>query len=279
MEIRRITPRAGAEISDIDLRDPASRSDVERIRQAIVDAGVAVFRDQTLTPEQLIAFSRWFGDLENYGATIGEFLMPDYPDIVVISNIMRDGKPIGARNAGQFWHTDRSYVPRPAWGSVLYARTIPRAADGSPLGETLYANMLSVWDALPESDRQLLAGRQAWHEYVYRFTSRAAHERLPGVTHDIALRHPISGRTALYLNKGFTHRILGLPEEESQALLERLHQFSIDPRFLYTHRWNEGDVVIWDNFSTQHFAVNNYTPEQPRLLWRTTISALPEHSI
>jgi len=242
------------------------------IKQALTDRGVVVFRGQDLAPAEFVAFSRSLGELEAYGSTVGEFLMPDHPEIIIISNVVENGRQIGVRDAGQFWHTDRSYVSRPGWASSLYAREVPRAPDGASLGQTMYANMIAACAALDPAERSRLQSLKGWHEYVYRFTTRKAHQRLPGVEQPVILKHPLSGKPSLYVNEGFTHRIAGLPEDQSKALLDQLFAHATRPEFIYTHCWDEGDVVLWDNYSVQHRAVSNYTPEQRRLLWRTTIS-------
>ena len=203
--------------------------------------------------------------------TTREFLMPGHPEITLVSNVIEGGKQIGAKEAGQFWHTDRSWISCPAWSSMLYAREVPRAEDGSPLGETLFANTIAACEALGSEERQYLETLTGWHQYVYRFTYREEHERVPGVEQPVIVEHPVSGKKSLYVNAGFTHKILGLSKTKSDALLARLFTHVAREEFVHTHRWNEGDVVLWDNFSVQHKAIGNYSDAQRRLLWRTTV--------
>lgn len=278
MKISFFPSAAGAEISGIDLRRGATPEEVARIREAVTDRGMVVFRDQELTPEQFAAFGRSFGKLEDVSATTREFLMPGHPDLTLVSNVVENGKQIGAKEAGQFWHTDRSWIARPCWSSMLHAREVPRAEDGSPLGETLFANMIAACAALDPKEREWLETLTGWHQYVYRFTKREEHEKVPGVEQPVIISHPVSGKKSLYVNAGFTHRIVGMAEAESRALLDRLFAHAARDEFVHTHRWNEGDVVMWDNFSVQHRAIGNYSDEQRRLLWRTTIEGHWDHA-
>jgi len=270
MKIKRLSSSVGAEVQGIDLRAPLSQSDFAAIRQAFFDAGVLILREQNLDEAGFLGFARRFGEIESYASTLAQYLKPDHPDIIVLSNIVKDGKPVGVQDAGQYWHTDRSYVERPAWLSVLYARQIPHDEAGRPLGDTMFASAVAALAALPEDERRRLASMSAWHEYIYRF-SKPADQPLRGVAHPIVLRHPVTGASCLYVNAGFTQRVLDVSEAESKALLERLYDHVAREEFVYRHQWREGDVLLWDNYSTQHRAVGDYGPHQHRLMWRTTV--------
>lgn len=271
MKIEYYPSAAGAEISQIDLGRGLQPDEVETIRNTVTDRGMVVFRGQQITPDQFVAVGRSFGVLEDVSATTREFLMPDHPELTLVSNVMENGKQIGAKEAGQFWHTDRSWIARPCWASMLHAREVPRDAAGAALGETMFANMIAACAALEPKDREYLETLTGWHQYIYRFTKREEHEKVPGVEQPVIIGHPISRKKSLYVNAGFTHRIVGMPEAESQALLDRLFAHAAREEFVHTHRWNEGDVVMWDNFSVQHRAIGNYTDAQRRLMWRTTV--------
>jgi taurine dioxygenase len=156
---------------------------------------------------------------------------------------------------------------------MLHAIEVPRDATGGPLGDTLFASMTAAAAALSETERQKLVRLSAWHQYVYRFTT--ADQPLPGVAHPILLRHPLTAAECLYVNSGFTHRILGVAKARGAVLLNQLYAHARRDEFIYRHRWEVGDIVIWDNYSTQHCAVADYGPAQRRHMWRTTIQGFP----
>ncbi len=217
--------------------------------------------------------ARNFGDIEIYDSTLSQYLLPAHPEIIVLSNIEKDGKPIGVVDAGTYWHTDRSYVDQA--GLVV----LPVCTRGSacrrrtPLGDTEFANMTAAYQALSPAEQERLGKLSAWHEYVFRFSEKNA--SMPGVSHPIVLKHPLTRAPCLYVNKGFTHRILELPDEEGSALLEKLFEHARREEFVYRHRWQVGDLLMWDNYGTQHRATGGYALPQRRHMWRTTIQGFP----
>ena len=271
MNINPLTEHLGSEITGADLASGLAQH-VDALRATFIDRGVLVLRDQHLSEEQFARLGRSLGPIEPYESTVRQFLMPDHPDILVLSNMVKDGKPVGIRDAGQYWHTDRSYVKEPAWSSVLHAIRLPVDAEGVTRGNTQFASTVAAFAALPEPMRNRLRGLQAVHRYIYRYT-KAPQDRLPDVTHPIVLRHPYNGRECLYVNKGFTAGIVGMAQAEADELLEQLYAHLAQPQFVYTHRWRLGDVVMWDNFATQHNAIADYELPLERLMWRTTIRA------
>lgn len=273
MKIRQLTKAIGAEVEGLDLRLPIAPPDFAKIRQAFTDHGVLIVRGQDLDADQFIRFARCFGPDESYGSTLSEFLLPGHPEIISLSNIVENGRRLGVQDAGQYWHTDRSYVQQPAWSSMLYSQKIPHDDKGEPLGDTQFASTVAALAALPPDERARLGKLQAWHEYVFRFTK--PNDSMPGVAHPMVLRHPLSGAECLYVNAGFTRRVIGLPPDESKALLERLYAHTARDQFVYRHKWRVGDVLMWDNYSTVHNAVADYGPHQHRLMWRTTIKGFP----
>jgi taurine dioxygenase len=274
MEFRPIHPALGLEATtQLDLRAPLAEHDRSALRDALSRSGVLLLRNQRLTPDEFVAFARGFGEIERYDSTIGQYLLDGRPEIIVLSNIVENGKPVGVADAGTYWHTDRSYVDRPAWSSCLYALEVPRAGDGSPLGDTEFASMIAAYRALPAEERAQLDRLYAWHEYVFRFSEK--NDSMPGVRQPVVLRHPLSGEKCLYVNAGFTHRILDVPDDEGKALLEHLFEHAKRADFVYRHRWQEGDVLLWDNYSMQHRATGGYALPQRRLMWRTTIQGFP----
>lgn len=269
MQVIPTSAALGAEVKDIDLRRPLGDAERAALRKALLDHGVVFLRGQQVDENGFVDFARAFGEIEMYDSTLKQYLLPNRPEIIVLSNIEKDGKPIGVVDAGTYWHTDRSYVARPAWSSCLYAIEVPHADDGTPLGDTEFASMTAAYRALPEHERDRLRRLSAWHEYVFRFSAK--NESMPGIQHPIVIEHPVTREPCLYVNEGFTHRILDLPEEEGKALLQRLYEHARSPSFIYRHRWKVGDLLLWDNYSTQHRATGGYQLPQRRHMWRTTI--------
>ncbi|MGD9943809.1 MAG: TauD/TfdA dioxygenase family protein [Burkholderiaceae bacterium] len=273
MEVIPMDAGLGCEVRDVDLSRPLAQQQIDALRQAFVDHGVMVVRGQQLDEAQMVAFSRYFGPEESYQSTLSQYLRPGFPQIQVLSNIVENGRPLGVRDAGQYWHTDRSYVTHPAWSSILYSLRIPRDDTGRPLGDTVFSNMVAAYHALPAERQAQLSKLSAWHEYVFRFSEK--NDSLPGLAQPIVIAHPITGKPCLYVNKGFTRHIVGMSEADSEQLLEELYAHVARDEFLYRHHWREGDVLMWDNFSTQHCAISDYGPETPRLMWRTVVKGFP----
>lgn len=273
MQLRPMGAALGVEVTGVDVRRTLSQADRKAMRDALLANGVLLVRGQQVDEHQFVEFARLFGEIERYDSHLSKHLLPHRPEIIVLSNIEKDGKPIGVVEAGMYWHTDRSYVAKPAWASCLYALEVPHADDGTPLGDTEFASMTAAYQALPAEMRERLGRLSAWHEYVFRFSER--NSSLPGLAHPVILRHPVTHTPCLYVNKGFTHRIVELPEPEGTALLEQLYEHARRPEFVYRHRWKVGDLLIWDNYSTQHNATGGYKWPQRRHMWRTTVQGFP----
>ncbi|MDB5988793.1 MAG: taurine dioxygenase [Herbaspirillum sp.] len=265
----------GAEISGLDLSKPLRDADFKRIHQAHLDHHVVVFRNQRITPLQQIDFSRRFGPLQIH--VLHQFQLPQYPEILVVSNIIENGKPIGLGDAGHFWHSDLSYKERPSLGSLLHAQELP--AEG---GDTLFANMHLAWDTLPQALRNAVEGKQAEHSYLTKYAeqqkrspwrpdlTQAQIDQVKPVTQPIVRTHPETGRKALFVSEHFTTRIVGMPEDESRLLLAQLFEHSIQPEHIYRHRWQPHDLVFWDNRSLMHLAAGTPADER-RKMYRTTV--------
>lgn len=265
-----------AEITGIDLSQPLDESTFAAIRDAWHAHSILVFRDQHLTEGQQVAFTRRFGDL--YGHLLSQFLHPDHPEILVISNILENGKPIGLLDAGRLWHADLSYLPVPSAGALLYAREVPEEG-----GDTLFADTIAAYEALPENIKQRITGKRAIHRFIESYEklnklnplrpklTDEQRGKLEDVVHPVTFVHPGNGRTGLYVSEGFASRILGIPEAESRELLDRLNAHVTEDRFVYRHRWQAGDLVFWDNRSTIHKATGGYALPQRRLMHRTTL--------
>ncbi|MCY0386198.1 TauD/TfdA family dioxygenase [Robbsia sp. Bb-Pol-6] len=275
LDIRPLDGALGAEVFGLRLDRDLHADDFARLHRAHLDHHLLIFRDLDITPEQQIAFSRRFGPLQIH--VLHQFHLAGHPEILIVSNIVENGAPIGLGDAGHFWHSDLSYKENPSLGSMLYARELP--ADG---GDTLFANQHLAWDTLPADLRKAIEGRRAEHTYLARYAelqarspwrpnlSEAQRAQVLPVEHPIVRVHPENGRRALFVSEHFTTRIVGLPEDESRAILDALFAHSVQPAFQYRHVWRAGDMVFWDNRSLQHLAAG--CPEsQRRRLHRTTI--------
>lgn len=275
VRINRFDAPLGAELTGLDLGQPLDEDLFRRIHQAHLDHHVLVFRDQRITPSQQIAFSRRFGPLQIH--VLRQFQLKTHPEILVVSTVKEDGKPIGLGDAGHFWHSDLSYKERPSLGSMLHAQELP--AEG---GDTLFANMHLAYDTLPPALRNAVEGRVAEHDYLAQYAelqrrnpwrpnlTAAQIAEVRPVAHPVVRTHPETGRRALFVSEHFTTRIVGLPEDESRALLDELFAHSVRPQHVYRHQWRPHDMVFWDNRSLMHLAAG--CPEgQRRTLYRTTI--------
>jgi len=265
----------GAEILGLDLSRPLSPRQFQRIHKAHLDHHLLVFRDQRITPRQQIDFSRRFGPLQIH--VLRNFQLPSHPEVLIISNIIEDGKPIGLGDAGHFWHSDLSYKERPSLGSLLHAQELPEEG-----GDTLFANMHLAWDTLPAALRHAVQDARAEHSYLTQYEelrrrspfrpalTQAQIDEVKPVTHPVVRTHPETGRKALFVSEHFTTRIVGIPEDESRALLAELFAHSVLPAHIYRHKWAPHDLVFWDNRSLMHLAGG--TPDHlRRKLYRTTI--------
>ena len=272
---RRFDAPLGAEIEGLDLSRPLDDESFAAVRRAFLDSqGVLVLRDQRISPEQHIAFSRRFGPLMIH--VLKQYLLPGHPEILLVSNVIRDGKPVGLGDAGHYWHSDLSYVAEPSLGSLLHAQELPEEG-----GDTSFGNMYAAYEALAPEVKRRIAKLRAVHSYRNSYDRMAGSPFRPplteaqkaevaAVTHPVVRTHPETGRKALFVNEGFTSRILDIPEDESRELLAQLFAHSTEPRFLYRHHWRDFDLVFWDNRCAIHLA-HGCKPEQRRHLHRTTV--------
>jgi taurine dioxygenase len=284
IEIRRGNAPVGAEILGVDLAQELDDAAFEQIKSAYYEHSVIVFRGQHLTPAQQIAFSRRFGELEIH--VLKQYLLPGYPEILVISNIIEDGRPIGLADAGRVavWHTDTSYREAPSMGSALYAVEIPHDEAGVAVGDTLFASTFLAYDALPDPMTRRLTGLMAIHHMTKGYDGAAdapptrikydesQRDQVPDRAHPIIRTHPVTGRKCIYINKLCVTGIAGMTDVESAPLLEEIYARCTRPEFIYRHKWREGDLLMWDNCSLQHLAVQDYALPQRRRMHRTTIT-------
>lgn len=273
--VRRLDGTFAAEVLDLDLARPLSDSDFADLHRAWLTHHVLVFRDQQITPAQQLEFSRRFGPLQIH--VLRNYQLPGYPEVLIVSNILENGQPIGLGDAGAWWHSDLSYKERPSMGSLLHAQELP--AEG---GDTLFADQHAAWESLSDDLKRIIAPLRAEHTYLARYEelrarnpfrpklSAAQIDEVRPVAHPVVRSHPETGRKALFVNEHFTTAIVGWPEDESRALLAELFRHATSERFVYRHRWAPHDLVLWDNRSVQHLAAG--TPAHlRRKLYRTTI--------
>jgi taurine dioxygenase len=263
----------GAEIRGIDLSQPLGDNVFAVIERAYDEYGVIFFRDQRLMPPQQVAFTRRFGEID-FNIFGERWSVPGSPEIVVVSNVTEDGKPIGVRRAGENWHSDMCYTPRPPRGTMLYAHETP-VLHGLPLGDTEFASAAAAWDALPDTMKQFLEGRRAVFDFVGRKRAfpptQTEIDRNPPVTHPIARTHPRTGRKCLYVMRDDCTAIEGLAAEEAETLITALADHIVKPAFIYRHQWRPGDLLMWDNCTVQHRAIQDYDLPQRRVMHRTTM--------
>ncbi len=277
MEIVPATAALGAEIRGLDLSKPLSDADVEALKEAWSDHIVLLFRGQKLTDDDLIRFSRLFGTLDIAPASATDYAgaqEKSRPEIWIISNVVENGKPIGALGDKEAeWHTDMSYVAEPPMASVLYSLEIP-----SKGGDTSFANMYKAYEALPADLKRAVEGRIVNHDSsttsvgeLRAGAGAVTDVRLaPGAKHPMVRTHPVTGGRALYLGRRLNAYVEGLELDESERLLDALWAHCAKPEFSWTHKWRVGDLLIWDNRAAIHRR-DGFDGNERRVMHRTQI--------
>lgn len=270
-----LSPLFGAETSDVDLAQPLSAASFKEIERAFYANQVLALRGQRITAAQFLAFAKRIGPPQPH--VIDQFHHPADANILILSNVKRDGKATGLQDAGSYFHTDYSYLPVPARATTLYSRVVPRSG-----GETLFANQQAAYDDLPEAMKRRIEPLLAIHHYGNRHdvnqSSRTAASvlsaeqkaKMPVITHPIARPHPVTGRKALYAVSGSSFGIVGMADDEARELLDELAAHSTQPRYQLRFKYGVGDVVIWDNAALLHSATL-IDPYDARTLWRVTL--------
>ena len=289
--VTKIGKHLGAEISGIDLSKPLDDDTFAQVAKAFFDNEVAFFRNQRLTPQQQIDFTRRFGVLEQHVRK--ESRLGGFPEILIISNIVdENGRAIGSQDAGRFWHSDLSYKREPSMLSALYALEVP-VKDGKTLGDTSFASTTAAYDALPDTEKRRLETLRNVHSYrSYRAKNLEAQKEeqarggrvveehvlteeqlqsVPDIAMPVVRTHPVTGRKGLFVNEAHTSHIADMPREESEKLLNELYRHILQPEFIYTHTWRPGDLLMWDNAAVQHKATFDYDLPLRRLMHRTTV--------
>lgn len=271
MRITKASEAVGAIVEDVDVTK-LSDQEFSDIRRAFLDHGTLFFRDQKLTPDDHIAFARRWGAID-----LNRFFKrrEGYPEI---AEVLKEADQ--QLNIGGGWHTDHSYDDAPAMGSILYALEIPPSG-----GDTLFAGMAAAYDALDDAMKERIGNLKARHGNAHVFGEESPYRKAIGdrytnadqagqtAVHPVVLAHPETGEKGLYVNPGFTLEIVDMEPAEGQALLQKLYAHIMQDRFHYRHRWREGDLAMWDNRSTWHYAMNDYQGHR-RYLNRITIEGV-----
>jgi taurine dioxygenase len=289
----RITPSGdllGAEVTGVDVAAGIDEATLMAVRDAVLRHSLVVLRDQRLSPGEQLAFTDRLAEVrpaprpaDGAHATI----VPDHPQLIVVSNIIENGRPIGISDAGLLWHSDTCFQTHPELFVTLYAMEIP-VRDGVALGDTRYASMPAAYDALDDATKERIDGLRVVQSYVYhmdklerlglltrpRLTEEQRHDTVE-VSHPLVRTHPITGRKLLYVNEAFSDRIEGMPYDESRELLDDLLAHLTREDFITVHHWRQGDLLIWDNCATQHLATFDYGTIPRRLHRCGTVGPVP----
>jgi len=275
LKLSPLCPGFGLESSDIDISRPPSEAAFAELEDAFFVGQVLVLRGQRLTASQFAGFARRFGPPEPH--VIDQFHHPEDPNILILSNVRKDGQPTGLADAGSYFHTDYSYLAVPARATTLYSIVMPKLG-----GDTLFANQYAAYDDLPAAMKQRIESLVAIHHYGNRNDQDEASRtvasvlteeqkaKMPLITHRIVRPHPVTGRKALYAVSGSSFGIVGMADDEARALLDELAAHATQPKYQLRLKYGVGDVVVWDNASLLHSATLT-DADDPRTLWRITI--------
>jgi taurine dioxygenase len=277
-KLRRLSNALGAEVCGVDVSRPMSETEFGEIYQAFLNYGILLLRNQNITREQHIDFSRRFGELDKHDA-LPRDRHPQHPELLLVTNEPNpDGTPSESRYTGRQWHSDMSFTTVPSLGSLLRCYKLPEVG-----GDTLFASMTLAYDTLSDGMKRLIADL---HGIQMSGTRKVANEATgaertaeqkrinPPVAQPVVRVHPETGRKALYLGEK-VKRFDGMTEEESRPLIDYLNRHATRPEFVYRHQWRENDIVIWDNRCTMHQALGDFDETQRRHLERTTVLGTP----
>ena len=258
--IKRLTGVIGAEVTGVNLNEPLEQSAFVTIRQAFLDHCMLVFSGQFLEPRALSAFANLWGDVLR-APYLKPVELPDYPEVIEVVN---RGKAFAYTT--EEWHSDLSFMPAPPAHAILAARVIPGTG-----GDTMFANQYVAYEALSDGMKRMLGGLRAWHGGAKLAALAGIEDSAPPQNHPIVRTHPETGRKGLFVNRLYTYAIEGLTEHEGRGLLGILFEQICRPEFTYRHQWRPGDVIMWDNRCTVHYAIHDYGDAE-RLMHRTTIA-------
>lgn len=267
-EVAPLSPFIGGEVTGLDLSQPIPEPTLSKLRATWLERKVLFFRDQTLTPDQQVAFARQFAEIEKYPFLNGIAENP------LVAPILK--QPHEKMNFGGVWHSDTTYMERPAMGAVLYALEVPPVG-----GDTIWCNMVTAWESLSDELKEKLSTMKAVNSSAKADVTKTREDRIRDAgdtsapqdftnVHPVMRTHPETGEKALYVNEGHTVRFDGWTEEDSAPLLHQLYLHQRKPEFQCRFRWTKGSVAIWDNRSTHHYPINDYHGHR-RLLHRVSL--------
>ena len=285
-EAQPISWRLGSEIKGLDLKrsDAISDDSFRAMWKLLGERGILLFRQQGLNHDQHLAFTRRFGPLAVTGLT-SRYAPEGYPDIFTVTNIRKNGERSETENAAQQWHSDQTFLKVPARASMLRCEITPQSG-----GDTMFADMTHVYDDLSDGLKTMLEPLRAFHSLfstrskVMKGRKSLSAEELnrvegeQGAMQPVILRHPDTGRKALYINEQCVDHFEGWSIDDSKPILEYLYNLATHPKYTYRHRWHQGDLVMWDNRCSQHYAPLDYdfaaldAPENRRLMFRSTLA-------
>ncbi len=277
LTVRKLHPALGAEVHGIDMRAPLDGATFRALHDIWMEHLVLVFPSQHVTDAEHVAFTRHFGEPEIFHQKI--IRSQRVPEIFRVANVdendalMDPSDPVAQQVAlAQLWHTDSSYREVPCTGALLHGIEVSRTG-----GETQFTNLYLAYEALPETTRRHIEGRRARHDFGNMHTLRplkplTAEEKaaMPAIWQPMVRRHPVTGRKSLYISPIYNNAVEGLSDEDGRALIAELTEFAAQPRFVYRHRWETDDVLMWDNRCTMH-QVTPFDPRERRVMHRTTI--------
>ena len=277
LKTRRLSNAFGIEIQDLDLRQRLDDATIASVRALWVENGIVLLRSQDISAQQLIDFSRRFGELDLH-ETVKPLRHPEIPELAVLSTIPVDGKPSPTEMVGRHWHSDLSYTTRPPMGSIFHAQLLPEVG-----GDTLFASTAAAYDALSDAMKAMIEPLWAVHDYMQVESMKRRDPEIvailrknnPPVAQPLVRVHEETGRKTLYLGDQLTRRIVGMTERESAPLLRFLCEHAVDPLFTYRQKWSKNDIIMWDNRSTMHLALADFPKGAHRYCVRTTVLGTP----
>lgn len=278
-----LSPGFGIEAAGVDLSQPLSDADFTALERAFYQHQVLALRAQDISAAQFGAFARRIGPPQPH--VIDQFHHPEDSNILILSNVKKDGQPTGLQDAGSYFHTDYSYLQVPARATTLYSRVVPKVG-----GDTLFANQQAAYDDLPEAMKKRIEPLYGIHHYgnrhdqdeksrtVASVLTAEQKAKMPVITHRIARPHPVTGKKSLYAVSGSSFGIVGMPEDEARDLLDELAAHSTQAKYQLRFKYGVGDIVVWDNASLLHSATL-IDPNDARTLWRITMLEMAKDAV